>query len=219
MALEHWGDEEIRNLKTEKERLVDQEERENIWKRALSEPDGKWHLPARLEEEFREGGFPFGFGTSAVAGEMSIDKHYIRFRRNLIRGACEYLTKHAKNELLDNRITQQRIFNVLHSSKEFGALINHDLVHYWIGGKTHGFEDIIEEYGIDHSPHQTINARYAHAIKSWWLTHPSANSKPTYSAVARILKLTHSSVLRKINDTPALLKLMKDRPSEKKNEE
>lgn len=222
MTLEHWAEEEIKSLKAEKERLterkaeiVDQEERESIWRHAFSEPDKKWRLPARLEEEFRSKGFPDGSTTLVTTGGMSIENHYLRFQRNLVRGACEYLMEHTRD---DNRMTVQRIYEVLRSSKEFGGFINYPTVWKWISGATPGFEDLVEEYAIDQSPSKTIYERYARAIREWWLKNPSDDVKPTYSAIAKILKLTPQAVGHKVTTTQALQKLMRERPSEKENE-
>ena len=83
---------------------------------------------------------------------------------------------------------------------------------YWISGSKSGFDDLVEEYAIDHAPISTIDARYAIAIKKWWAENSSDNVKPTHSAIAEILKLSRNAVWSKVAKNQALQKLMSERP-------
>ncbi|MBI4093857.1 hypothetical protein HY417_02740 [Candidatus Kaiserbacteria bacterium] len=221
MSEEHWAEEEIGNLRAQKSRLeereaaaADQEARENIWKQAFSNPAEKWRLPARFEEEFRKHGFPASDSSTLITADtMSPSDVFLRLKRNLLRGACDYLMMHPP---ADNRITTRDIYEVLHSSREFGRFIAHNTIYWWISGRTGGFDDIVEEYAIDRNSLQTIDERYARAIRTWWRDHPG-EVKPTFSDIARSLKIDNSWVNKKIRATPALLQLMTTRPSENSN--
>ncbi len=213
MSQENWADKEIADLKVQKEKLEEEEERENIWRQAFSRPEEKWRLPAALEETIRQRGDLRG-KSSAVA--MDVDNpswatDFFKFKRLLVIGACEYLERHPPP---DNRITSLGIYYVLRSSREFGHIVSRGTIIHWMTNTTAGFQDIVEDFAIDKHPMKSLDERYAQAIKKWWREHPNSDESPTFKDLAMLLKRTNSAVRSAISGRPALLELVKNRPKE-----
>ncbi len=210
MPTEDWSKIENERLRTEVAELQGQQKREDIWSRAFFDPDDKWRFSPVLEEEFRNKGFlemtAHSHSQFARVNENSEFNQWARFKQKLLRGACEYLESTPPK---DNRITAIAITNVLQSHPKFGNNINIDLVHRWLFATRFG-KTILDDFAIDRT---IIDAtkRYVHAIRKWWESNPKAVNL-SYSDIALMLHRSENAIRVKINRTPELQELVKNKP-------
>lgn len=204
---EHWATHQIKSLNVEKARF-EQHALENIWTHAFSNPETGWELSDVVKKAFFQEGFNLRPTTAKIAEGKSFTDELREFKRLLFKGACEYL--HTQNRT-DGRVTQNRIFQVLKSSVRYGRFIDIDAVRRW--ARSPEFKDIVEDYAVitGHARIDKTTDLYEQAIREWWRKNPKAK-KVSFVEVAGMLNLVSAAVYSKVNRTPSLKRLMRERP-------
>lgn len=207
MSAESWRDDDIKALKSEKDRL-DKRAIGNIWRSALAVIS-----PSRrqgLEKWMREEGFdirPTDESITRIGVGRTPADDLLAFKKALVRGACESLW--AAN---GKSITPLEILKILQTSAppEFQNALRKGSLRHWL--KSPDFSEIVEHYGIISRPREESTRLYEEAIRQWWREN---DSPPASYNIADILKKADFAVRSKIKRSPRLQELMKNRPEER----